>query len=103
MDKNELIEKCIPYGLKKTLGKRAMISKLNEIYSKFAHAWSKYYASAYEKLYGPIRSPQKVTKGLKQAVERNIGRRKSPERGKEDTASTQSESELEELEGMALI
>ena len=37
MDKNELIEKCIPYGLKKTLGKRAMISKLNEIYSEFSH------------------------------------------------------------------
>ena len=34
MEKNELIEKCTPYGLKKTLGKRAMISKLNEIYSE---------------------------------------------------------------------
>ena len=34
MEKNQLIEKCTPYGIKKTLGKRAMMSKLNEIYSE---------------------------------------------------------------------
>ena len=34
MEKNQLIEKCTPYGIKKTLGKRVMISKLNEIYSE---------------------------------------------------------------------
>ena len=102
MDKSELIEKCIPYGLKKTLGKRAMISKLNEVYSEYIYTYCLEVRSfsAYEKLYGPIRSPQKVTKGLKQAVERNIGRRKSPEKSKEDSVSTQSESELEELEGV---
>ena len=35
LTKNELVEKCIPYGLKPTLGKRAMITRLNEIYGKF--------------------------------------------------------------------
>lgn len=36
IEKKSLMEMCLPYGLKKTMGKRAMESKLNEIYGMYS-------------------------------------------------------------------
>ena len=54
MSKVDLIEKCVAYGLKRTLGIREMRSKLNEIsgnINKMSHS-ELFYVSAYQKLYG---------------------------------------------------
>ena len=41
MSKADLVEKCVAYGLKRTLGIREMRSKLNEINGKARNIFSK--------------------------------------------------------------